>query len=362
VTQGGAIQIRFLDHATEKWSKTVTVDDLRPDFGIEAGDDHNAPSLLILPSGRILIFYAVHDKQDNLFVKISGQNEDISTWSVRQPITQAPSKTSFNYPQAKLLPSGRIVLFVRAGIWSSGREVFLTSDDSGATWSAPKTVVDFGTGVGIYALVTAQGKTLTMVWSRRITSGRPSNLYYARSRDGGATWESSSGKRLALPLTNANAEAIIRSTEPLFVWDVAVDATGRTAAVYAIGTGARFRYGYASSIGHGWTAETVTTSRLLYGGSNYYAGGIVIDPNNIRRVALSKWRKTLELETWRRTANGWQRERAITSNSGRDNFRPQFVSGDSGGRLVWNAGRYDGLVGKHWTGFSRVNVVTAAGK
>ncbi len=76
MTQDGKIQIRYFDNRNGSWSATTTIDDLKSDFGIEAQDDHNAPSLLILPTGKILIFYTVHDVMDNLFVRESISPED----------------------------------------------------------------------------------------------------------------------------------------------------------------------------------------------------------------------------------------------------------------------------------------------
>lgn len=362
VTQSGKIQIRYLDNATQRWSTTWTVDDLRPDYGIEAQDDHNAPSLLILPSGKLLIFYAVHDARDNLFVRESVDPEDPSSWSSRRLVLSDGPKVSANYPQPRLLSDGRVALFIRIGNWMSATEAVVTSADEGRTWTTPQTLVDFGAGVGVYAFTAVRGSRWVMTWSERKSAGRPTNLYYAESLDNGATWRTSAGRPLALPISRATAEVIVRSTEPLYAWDVVIDANGRPRASYAIGDERRFRYGYAARLNGRWVRETVTTSRLLYGGTNYYAGGIVIDPADPNRVLLSKQRTKKELELWRRTSSGWRRERVVTSRSTVDHFRPQFVANDKGNRIVWSAGRYDGLIDRQWTGFTRVNILTSTTK
>lgn len=362
IAQSGKIQIRYLDNATGAWSSTTTVDNLKTDFGVEAQDDHNAPSLLVLPSGKILIFYAVHDARNNLFIRETARPEDPTAWSARRLVFANGPKVSANYPQPNILADGRLVLFVRIGNWKDATEAMITSADQGQTWSAPRTMIGFGAGTGIYSFTAVRGQRLVVVWNERRNAGRPTNLYYAQSTDNGATWQTSSGRPLALPIVRSTAEAVVRSTEPLYVWDVVIDARGRPRAAYAIGDERHFRYGYAALLGGHWVRETITTSTLLYGGTNYYASGVVIDPADPNRVLLSRQRKTLELELWRRSVTGWSIERRLTANSGVDNFRPQFVAGDKGNRIVWCSGIYDGLVNKQWTGFMRVNIFSAQTK
>ncbi|MBI3572991.1 MAG: BNR-4 repeat-containing protein, partial [Candidatus Kerfeldbacteria bacterium] len=224
------------------------------------------------------------------------------------------------------------------------------------------TIVDFGKNIGVYALVTNQGSQMAMVWDQRIGTDAPSNLYYAASIDGGASWQTSNEKLLALPMTASIAETVIRSQEPLFAWDVVLDKNQRPITVYTIGTGIKNRYGYVRWNGKRWVNEIVTSSRLLYGGHNFYAGGVVIDPTNPARVLLSKQRTKKELEVWSRTTTGWARSLAVTGSSKIDNFRPQFVMNDPSRRLVWAAGIYDGLQNNNWTGFGRVNIFSTTMK
>ncbi len=358
INAAGQIQLRARDNARGAWGGVVTIDDLASSFGIEGRDDHNAPSLLALADGRIMIFYAVHDIPNNLFAKVMTAPGDVSAWSDRIRISSVEPAASFNYPQAKLLSDGTIVLFVRRGSWAGATEAILRSTDGGHSWSTPTTLIRFGQDIGIYAVIDAHGSRFDLAWSRRAGNGRPTNIYFARSLDGGVTWQKMSGQRYALPITRAASEVVYSSPDPTYVWDVTGAVAGSPRVAFVTGDGKKTRYVVSRYIGGHWRSETVTGAGLFYGRTHYYAGGIVFDPRNPDRVLVSRVSPRLELSTYTRSRWGWRHERVVTNKSGRINVRPQFVQNDPSGRIIWSAGVYDGLVNGNWTGYTRMTIRT----
>ena len=95
------------NHGTSTHSTPVEVDNLYDDYGTEGIDDHNASSLLILPSGKLLVFYACHLESSTTSFKVirSTNIEDISTWDA--PIVLAhDAATYYNYPEPRQFSNG----------------------------------------------------------------------------------------------------------------------------------------------------------------------------------------------------------------------------------------------------------------
>ncbi len=234
----------------------------------------------------------------------------------------------------------------------------VTSTDNGRTWSAPTTLVSFGANNGVYALISQSEKTIAMIWSPRPNGGRPQHLYAAKSFDGGVTWVGRDGASQAVPMTPENTAPVVPDDTSLYVWDVVTDAAGNIAATYFRADDEALSYGYASWRNGAWKIEKISDAALLYGATHFYAGGVVIDPNNATRVLISAQHAHKELEIWSRGEAGWQKVQSVTANSGRDNFRPQYIANDPDGHVVWSAGRYEGFINGNWTGYEHVGIYT----
>ncbi|MBU3979553.1 BNR repeat-containing protein [Patescibacteria group bacterium] len=359
INSDGKIQIRYHDNKENKFSPIYTVDDLYREFGIEAQDDHNAPSLLILPDGRILIFYTVHDANGAFFMKQSTTIEDISSWTVRKNIDDPGSVMPYNYPQAKRLSNGNILLFYRRGNYYNSDEYLKVSKDNGTTWEKPTQLIDFSSD-GVYALVFVKGDAIHITWNESLVKPPRKNIYYMYSPDGGVAWEKKDGTLLTLPVTRNSAEVVFDSKDdPDYVWDIVADNENNPFIVFAYKKDPSHEFRFAQWDGGSWTTNTITTSAQLYGNDNFYSGGIVIDPRNVHNVYLSKKREQLEIERWASYDGGrtWQQAEVITNNSTVDNFRMQLVENYSDAlRIVWASGIYEGLINGQWMGFSKVDI------
>ncbi|OGK14834.1 hypothetical protein A3C98_02970 [Candidatus Roizmanbacteria bacterium RIFCSPHIGHO2_02_FULL_37_15] len=359
IEQSGKVQIRFYDHKNKIFSDIFTVDDLYPEYRIEAQDDHNAPSLLILPDGQLLVFYVVHDVNGAFFIKRSKNIEDISSWSERLSISDRDANTTYNYPQAKRLANGKIVLFYRRGVYYDSDEYFKISNDAGLTWGNPTKIIDFGRE-GIYAFIFARDNQIHLAWNKAVTKPAKKNVYYAYSPDGGTSWKKKEGTDLIIPIKEADADLVFDSADdPAYVWDIVADDKNNAFMVFAYRDDPDHEFRFASWSGESWVTTAVTNSSLLYDSGNFFSGGVVIDPNDVYKVYLSKKRSKLEIESWISDDRGktWRRSESITEDSLFDNFRPQVVENYAKDlRLVWSSGVYEGLVNSQWSGFAKVNI------
>jgi hypothetical protein len=340
---------------TGMWSAPVQVADLEERYGNNGHDDHNAPSLVALPDNRILLFSPVHDFSNALSVYTTTRPEDISTWSSPRQVIKGVF-AEWNYPQPKLLDNGDVVLFLRQGNWKNATEVMTISHDQGVTWSSPRVLIDPGPGTGTYAFATSHGNTLYLTWNTRLSSGRPSGLFYAQSSNGGATWTTSAGKELPMPLSEKHSEQILPSDQSVYGWDIVLD-TELQPRIAMMRKTSPPEYAVAIRQKNVWKVETLTSTRELYSGrsnSDYYSAGIVFDPQHPDEVVLSAAKEQFTLERWLRTAEGeWKNVRTIDPPLHGHQFRPQFISNDPLSGLIWLEGEYTGSSSGEWEGYER---------
>lgn len=359
IEQSGKVQLRYYDHKKKSFSKIITIDDLYPDYGIESQDDHNAPCLLILPDGQLLIFYTVHDVNNAFFMKKSLNSEDPFFWTGRLNISHSDTGAQYNYPQAKRLDNGNLILFYRRGVHYNSDEYFKISKDNGSTWGRGTKLIDFGED-GVYIFVHTKNNQIHIAWNKSIAENPKKNVYYAYSPDGGNSWKKKDNKLLDLPITKAKADLVFNSgNQSDYVWDIITDDKNNPFIVYAYRDDPEHEFRFAQWDGAAWINSTITNSSLIYNSGHFFSGGIVIDPLNVYQVYLSKKQNKLEIEKWSSIDFGktWKQTEAITKNSAVDNFRPQIVQNYAKElRLIWSSGNYEGLIDSQWSGFSKVNI------
>lgn len=355
LARDGKVMIRARDMKTEIWGAPVQVANLEERYGNNGHDDHNTPSLLALPDNRLLLFSPVHDFSNALSVYTTTRPEDISSWSAPRQVIKGVF-AEWNYPQPKLLANGDIVLFLRQGNWKNATEVMTVSHDQGETWSSPRVLIDPGAGTGTYAFATSHGNSLYLTWNTRLKSGRPSGLFYAQSTDAGATWTTSTGKELSVPMSEKNSEQILPSDQSVYGWDIVLD-NQLLPRIAMMRKTSPPEYAVAIRQNNVWKVETLTTTRELYSGrsnSDYYSAGIVFDPQHPDEVVLGAEKEQFTLERWRRTVDGdWENVRTIDPPHHGHQFRPQFISNDPLSGLIWLEGEYTGSRSGEWEGYER---------
>lgn len=143
-------------------------------------------------------------------------------------------ETQTTYPQFFRLPSGDLLLLYRSGSSGSGNLVINRYDRARKSWTRLQGNLIDGQGArnAYWQAHLDRDGVLHVSWVWRETADVATNhdLCYARSRDGGVTWEKSDGSRYALPINAASAElaqAIPQNSELINQTSMATDDRGR---------------------------------------------------------------------------------------------------------------------------------------
>ena len=341
----GQIVVSSYDHRTHVRTRAV----LRTG---ERVDDHNNPSIIARPNGRLLVFYSTNHRR-HLVYRRTRRPEDITAWKRERWVpTNARGGHGYTYPNPQWLSKERhpLYLFWRGGgfepVWSTWR--------GGGDWSRARTLID-GNGQRPYVVYESNGE-------RRIqfafVEGNPSetttSLYYMAYERG--QLEHASGTTIARLRAGAiqpsQADLIYSGKAtgvPSWAYDVGVGRDGRPVVVYATFPSATdHRYHYARWNGVAWVSHQITASgpAIYTGGDPYYAGGLVLDSRDPSVVYLAREvAGAYQVERWKTPDGGvtWRSRSITTGQAG--NYRPVSARGPSLGKehdLYWMHGRYNG--------------------
>lgn len=138
------------------------------------------------------------------------------------------------YPEFYLLPDGDLLFMYRHGSSGDGSQVLHRYHHRAQTWElVHESLIDGQGEVNPYWQVTIDASgTLHLSWNWRRHGGVETNhdLAYARSRDGGVTWERTDGTPYDLPITPESAEYALRIPENSTMMNqtsMAADSKGR---------------------------------------------------------------------------------------------------------------------------------------
>jgi len=166
-------------------------------------DAHNAISIMVDGAG---VLHMAWDHHNNGLHYARGVAP--GSLELRDAAMVGRDERSVSYPEFFRLPDGGLLFLYRDG--GSGRgNLVLNKYDGAGGWRRVADNLISGEGQrNAYwqACVDAQG-TIHVSWVWRETPDVASNhdMAYARSRDGGASWEDADGKPYALPITAASA-------------------------------------------------------------------------------------------------------------------------------------------------------------
>lgn len=321
-----------------------------------SADDHASPSIFIKTDGRIMVFYSAHNGAD-MFYRTSTNPEDISSWGIEKTVgVNSSGDSGYNYPNPIQLSSesNKLYLFWRGGNFEP---TFSTSTDGGATWSAAKTLVNVPDQRPYIKYASDNVDEIHFAFG----DGHPdnltsNNLYYAYYKNGNFYKANGTliGDMNSLPLSPSSADKVYNSVASgikSWVWDIALNASGRPVIVYAtFPSETDHRYRYAVWNGSSWIDNEITAAGShLYETEFYpqpsYSGGVTLDHENPNIVYLSRQvNGQYEIEKWTTGNNGvsWSSE-SITTNSAKKNIRPvvprNHVSG--GPEVIWEYGDYN---------------------
>ncbi|HQF49096.1 MAG TPA: BNR repeat-containing protein, partial [Flavobacterium alvei] len=169
-------------------------------------DAHNDISIAIDGDGFLHISWDHHDTKLRYAKGKSPMSLDLGE---EQSMT-GKEELKVTYPQFYNLPNGNLLFFYRSGASGRGNMVINFYDVKSKTWSQlQQNLVNGEEKRSAYwqSSIDQQGVIhLSWVWRESWDVSTNHDLCYARSKDGGITWEKSSGENYKLPITASTAE------------------------------------------------------------------------------------------------------------------------------------------------------------
>jgi hypothetical protein len=346
VAPDGSIQVASYDHD----SRRQVIVTLKARLQI---DDHDNPSILVLPDGRLMVFWSTH-AGPTMWYRRSLRPEDVTAWEPERTFpTNTPGAAGYTYPNPMQLSAegNRIYLFWRGGNFNPSLS---TSTDLGDTWSAARTVISNPRQRPYVKYASNSRDAIAMAFTESHPRNLRTSIYYAAYRAGALRRADGSviSTMANLPVAPTEGEKVYDQATNGKAWvhDVALDQAGHPVIVYAtFPTDTDHRYRYARWDGTRWTdRELVRAGRSMSmdPAEPDYSGGIALDHEDPSIVYLSRQVNGIfEIQVWT-TRNGgatWS-SRPLTSLSARDNYRPVATRGQRGDSIgvVWMHGTYPG--------------------
>ena len=208
---------------TDKW--TVR----RSQYKGNVADAHNVISIMVDGDGYLHAAFNHHDVPLNYCRSVAPGSLELGPL---EPMTGI-DELSVTYPEFYRLADGSLLFVYRSGRSGRGNLVMNRYDLKTRTWSRLHDVLIDGEDKrsAYWQLCTDKEGTIHLSWVWRETWGVETNhdICYARSRDGGKTWEKSDGSKYSLPITATNAEyawRIPQKSELINQTGMAADADG----------------------------------------------------------------------------------------------------------------------------------------
>ena len=203
---------------------------LRSAYQGKTDDAHNAISLMVDGAGYLHLSW---DHHNNALRYARGVSPGSLVLGAKMTMV-GTDEESVSYPEFYKLPDGNLLFFYRIGGSGRGNLAINRYDVLQHKWERLQSNLISGEGArNAYwqAFLDHRG-TLHVSWVWRESPDVASNhdMAYARSRDGGRTWENSAGVPYALPITAASAEYAARipqNSELINQTSMSADRDGR---------------------------------------------------------------------------------------------------------------------------------------
>ncbi|MCB0664874.1 MAG: BNR-4 repeat-containing protein [Saprospiraceae bacterium] len=332
-------------------------------------DDHNVTSILILPDGRLMVFYNEHN--GNVYMRKSAFPESIDRWEDERIVCRESEEFRYCYSNPVMLKgeNDRIYLIGRkVGPTSSFEHwwhYLKYSDDEGMTWSEEMILLDNeGRKNPPYLKVATDHQSRI---DFLFTDGHPKigpdvstyHMYFEHD-----SFFQTNGKFICalenLPIPIKSVDKIYNAVPTQirsWIWDIALK-DGIPYVTYArYPTEHNHIYHYAYWQQDHWQDHEIVNSgswmpSLRQGDmvrEAHYSGGIVLDPLHPQHVYLSRdVSGKFEIEHCELQSGIYWKSELLTNNSGKNNVRPYMVYGAPTDRrfLMWMQGEY-----RHYTEF-----------
>ena len=231
-------------------------------------DDHNNPSLVFRPDGRIAVFFSPHSgrflpppslRPSKMRYRVSKHPLSINGFNpVRTVPTNVPGGLGFTYPNP-IQQKGKLWLFWRGGGWNP---TFSYTRD-GRTWVKARELVRSVDPERPYSKYVGDGnRRIHGIFTEGHANHFKNSLYYMRYENSGLF--AMSGRRLgtlrSVPLPVTKLDRIYKFTKARgSAWphDIALTSEGRPRIVYTRRVGHRDTFFYAYHNGEKWVSRKI---------------------------------------------------------------------------------------------------------
>jgi hypothetical protein len=332
-------------------------------------NDHNNPSLALLPDGNLMIFYSEHNGNAMYFSKTTSPG-NISTFRPVQKLpTSAISNKGFTYPNPVLITENnqdKLFLFWRGDDWTP---TFSISADKGASWTTPRSMVKNGIQRPYVKYFGDSESRIHMTMTDGHPSGLINNSVYYMYYENGAFYKANNqkiGTYSDMPFSlsqldkvySPNANTSSAGTGRAWVWSIVTDSDDKPMIAYSVSKSINnHEYHYAQWTGSTWASNLITTAGdsiqadgNYYGREDYYTGGVFFDQHDPTTIYLSKqaYNKNHVVQEWssKNKSGNYKLVRDLTSSS-QSSFRPYVpqwkgVSSRANSfKVLWMTGEYE---------------------
>ena len=169
-------------------------------------DAHNGISLMIDGDGYLHVSWDHHGTK----LRYAKGNAPESTELTKELSMVGEDENDVTYPEFYRLKDGNLLFMYRSGVSGRGNLVINKYDTGSQSWSRLQDVlIDGENERNAYwqSYVDVSGTIhISWVWRETFDVATNHDISYARSKDGGVTWEKSNGEEYQLPITQESAE------------------------------------------------------------------------------------------------------------------------------------------------------------
>ena len=189
--------------ASKDWEIRVT-----PFIGNTA-DAHNSISVAVDGTGVLHLSWDNHNTQ----LKYA-RGVEPGSLELKEATMIGNREQRATYPEFYNMPNGDLMFFYRDGASGSGNIVLNRYDLKRRSWSrVQENLIDGETKRNAYPQTAVDSKGtihISWVWRESPDVGSNHDIGYARSHDGGKTWDKSNGQKYQLPITANKSEYVAR--------------------------------------------------------------------------------------------------------------------------------------------------------
>jgi BNR repeat-containing family member len=311
------------------------------DLGV---DDHNNPSLVFRPDGRIMVFFSPHSghflpppdhRPSKMRYRMTRFPYSIRAFEpVRHVLTNAPGGLGYTYPNP-MQQRGKLWLFWRGGGWNPT----FSYTRNGRDWVPARELLTSESAQRPYAKYVGDGnRRIHGIFTEGHANHFHNSLYYLRYEN--SAFYTVDGRRFGslrnLPMPITRLDRIYKYTSARgSAWphDIALTSEGRPRVVYTRRVGHHDAFYYAYHNGDRWVSHKIADAGP--GFPSFTSGGATLDHEDPRIVYLSRRTGAFhQVEAWVTPDNGrsW-RSRGLTADPDHYCIRPVTPRGLAGANM-----------------------------